>query len=206
MLARIKGKLWLARGWARHEVRNLCRRPRKGPKIFCIGFNKTGTTSLGMALAILGYDHCSYNPKVERYYLKGRLDKVLEYTSRYESFDDSPWLKEGLIPVLDKNFPGSKYIYLERDELSWKGSYTRFTKLIFGASSDADIGWNEYCQHREFVLNYFRERSPAEFLVLDVRDPVGFRKLANFLGKAAPQDAFPHVNRSGPGGDVLAMT
>jgi hypothetical protein len=54
----------------------------------------------------------------------------------------------------------------------------------------------EYLRHRDFVLNYFRDRSPAEFLVLDVSDPIGFRKLADFLGKVAPQDALPHFNKT----------
>jgi hypothetical protein len=179
------------------DVQLLFRKPSYGPKVFCIGFNKTGTTSLGQALEILGYHHSSFNRKVwVEFYLKGRFDKLVEYTAKFDSFDDLPWLKQDMIPILDKRFPGSKYIYLERDESSWKRSLARWGELTFGSTPDVDVGWKEYLAHREFVLNYFKGRSPKEFMVLDVRDPVGFRKLANFLGKAAPQDALPHQNRT----------
>jgi hypothetical protein len=192
-LARIKHMVRLAA----KEVQVFFRKPSRGPKVFCIGFNKTGTTSLGKALELLGYKHSSFNRKVWiDYYLKGRLDKVIEYTSKFEAFDDLPWLKEDMIPILDRSFPGSKYIYLERDEISWKRSLASWSKSTFGISPDVNVGWKEYLLHREFVLNYFRDRSPGEFLILDVRDPVGFKKLADFLGETAPQDALPHCNRT----------
>src|SRR5699024_4627029 len=89
------------------------RKPRYDSKIFCIGFNKTGTTSLGRALTDLGFRHSSFSQIVWRkYYQRGKIDKVLKYTAKFESFDDLPWLKEDMIPVLDKHFPGSKFIYL----------------------------------------------------------------------------------------------
>jgi Sulfotransferase domain len=177
------------------EIEIYLRRKNYEPKVFCVGFNKTGTTSIGKALEMLGYDHSSFNQKVWlNYYLKGRFDKVIEYAAKYQSFDDLPWLKEDLIPILDESFVGSKYIYLERDEISWKRSFGRWNQVMFGTSPDANAGWTEYLRHREFVLNYFRDRSPREFIILEVSDPIGFRKLADFLGRTAHQDALPHYN------------
>ena len=179
------------------ELQIFLRKPKQEPKIFCVGFNKTGTTSLGQALEMLGYDHSSFNRTVwANYYLKGRIDKVIEYTGKFSSFDDLPWLKQDMIPILDRSFPGSKYIYLERDEVSWKRSLARWGKRTFGTEPDVNLGWKEYLLHRDFVLDYFSGRSPGEFIILSVRDPVGFRKLADFLGKTAPQDALPHSNRT----------
>jgi Sulfotransferase domain len=193
MLARMNRTVRMAA----KEIQLLFRKPRWGPKVFCIGFNKTGTSSLGGALEMLGYDHSSFNQKVWlEYYLKGHLDKVLEYTAKFESFDDLPWLKEDMIPVLDRTFPGSKYIYLERDEVSWKGSLARWSKAKFGTSPDVDAEWKGYIRHRDFVLNYFKDRPPGDFLILDVRDPIGFRKLAEFLNRTPTQDALPHYNKS----------
>ena len=40
MLARIKHSARLAA----KEVQIFFRKPRQGPKVFCVGFNKTGTT------------------------------------------------------------------------------------------------------------------------------------------------------------------
>jgi hypothetical protein len=46
------------------------RTKRYDSKIFCIGFNKTGTTTVGKSLKMLGYKHSSFNKKVYRkYYL-----------------------------------------------------------------------------------------------------------------------------------------
>jgi len=97
---------------------------RYGPKVFCVGYNKTGTTSLGKSLEMLGYHNTSFERTVWReYYLKGRIDKVVRFAAKFDSADDLPWLKEDLIPVLDEIFPGSKFIHLERDEVSWCKSF-----------------------------------------------------------------------------------
>lgn len=77
-------------------------------KIFVVGYNKTGTTSVGKALQKLGYRHSSFNEFVWReLYNKGNIDGVINYTKRFESFDDLPWLKEDLLPILFETFPNS---------------------------------------------------------------------------------------------------
>lgn len=171
-------------------------RPQKyGSKIFCIGYNKTGTTSLGKALTLLGYRHSSFNRIVWRkLYLKGKIDAVIRYTSKFNSFDDLPWLKEDLIPVLDKRFPGSKWIYLERDEESWKRSCKAWSSGK-GWECDAEEGWRGYCAHHKFVMDYFKDRM-EDLLVLKISDPKGFQKLGVFLGRPVPANAFPVYNRS----------
>ena len=182
---------------AKQDIKTLLRKKNYGPKVFCVGFHKTGTTSLGRALELLGYEHSSWNPRIEGHYLEGRLDKVIEYASKYESFDDLPWSKEDMIGILDRSFPGSKYIYLERDESSWKRSLARWSALGFNDSTvDVHARWKEYLKHREFILKYFEQRSGSELLILDVSDPIGFMKLADFLGKIAPQDSLPHLNKT----------
>lgn len=181
----------------RSGIAPLVRRPRYGPKVFCIGYNKTGTTSVGKALQMLGYDHSSFNRTVwRRYYRNGNIKKVLDYTARYESFDDLPWLKEDMIPILDETFADSKFVYLERDEASWKDSYARWTRYVSGIDPEVASAWSEYQNHRTFVLQYFAVRPADKFIVLDVRDPLGFAKLAAFLGKRSMQNAFPHYNKT----------
>ena len=166
-------------------------------KIFCIGYNKTGTTSLGEALRMLGYKHSSYNDKVWRkYYRDNEIVKILKYTAKFESLDDLPWLKEDMIPILDKVFPNSKFIYLTRDEDSWKNSIYHFTYKLFGEYPDVEKCLEEYRAHRDFVLDYFKDRPKEQFLVLDIREKKGFKKLANFLGKTTNQDEFPHYNKT----------
>lgn len=166
-------------------------------KVFCIGYNKTGTTTLGKSLDMLGYKHSSFNRKVWfQYYANKQINKILKYTSKFDSFDDLPWLKEDIIPLLDKTFPNSKFVYLTRDEKSWKISYFNFQYKGFGEYPDVDKAWEDYKEHERFVLEYFKDRDPKKFIILDVRDEMGFKKLADFLGKKTDIEKFPHCNKT----------
>ncbi|MEM7228668.1 MAG: sulfotransferase [Planctomycetota bacterium] len=182
---------------AANALRTQMRRPRYDGKIFCVGYNKTGTTSCGRALTQLGFRHTSFNRRVYRaFYMQGRIDEVLDYTARFESFDDLPWLKEDLIPVLDEHFPGSKFIHLTRDEASWIRSLEAWSLDRKGVRPDRDDALAQYRAHTAFIASYFADRPTDEFLTLDIRDPMGFRTLASFVGRTAPQDALPHVNKT----------
>jgi hypothetical protein len=164
-------------------------------KVFCIGFNKTGATSVGKALRMIDYRHSPFNRRVWRQYECGALGKVIDYTSKFDSCDDLPWLKEGMIPMLDKYFPGSKYVYLGRDEESWKKSYERWTIKVTGRKPGVGLGWVRYCAHRDFVNRYFAGRE-GDLLTIRVSDSDAFEKLARFLGKTAPAGELPCYNRS----------
>jgi len=179
------------------EMALMCRKPTYTGKVFCIGYNKTGTTTIGKSLEMLGYRNSSFNKKVWRkYYKKNKIDKVLNYTARFDSFDDLPWLKEDMIPILDREFPNSKFIYLTRDEKSWKQSLHNWTVKISGERPDLEEELEAFREHRAFVLEYFKNRSGDDFIVLDVRDKKGFKKLAEFLGKETDREEFPHFNET----------
>lgn len=167
-------------------------------KIFCIGYQKTGTTSLGKALKMLGYKHSSFDHKVYmKLYKRDRnIYKILQDASKFDSFDDMPWSKEDMIPLLDKIFPNSKFIYLHRDEESWKSSLNKWHFKKFGQYPDIDDRLIEYRNHREFVMNYFQDRMGKDLIILDINDAHGFEKLSEFLGKEAPMRNFPHLNKT----------
>ena len=149
-------------------------------KVYCDGFKKTGTTSCGKAIQMLGYRHSTFNKRVWSQYENGEIAKVLQYTAKLDSVDDLPWLKEDIIPVFDRVFLNSKFIYLTRDEESWKQSIYHWTFKIFGEYPDLQKKIEEYRKHRKFVLNYFADRPKEQFLVLDIKDQNGYDKLARF--------------------------
>jgi hypothetical protein len=82
-------------------------------KIFCIGFQKTGTTTLGKALSILGYEVCSGGPKSV---INSDPSKVLLKTknlvNQYDAFEDVPCLNlpDSRLPI--SRFQG--YFYLPK--------------------------------------------------------------------------------------------
>lgn len=189
----LRSREFLARIW--FDVKNCLNKSDSGPKVFCIGYNKTGTTTMGKAFGLLGYRNSSFNRRVWRkLYLQGNIEAVVRYTSRFESFDDLPWLREDMIPLLDQRFPGSRFVYLFREESSWKRSYKQWSYQVTGKYLDVEGGWAAYEKHRDFVLSYFEGRS--DFIQLDIRNPNGFRRLGEFLGRDAPSDAFPVFNKS----------
>lgn len=182
----------------------LLRKPsKKGCKIFVIGINKTGTSSLGEALRILGYDHFStfYNKWPQLHYIIWQRFKwegfFVWLASKYDSFDDSPWYNPSLIRALDKKFPGSKFILLHRSKDEYVRSYRKYFALRpeVKVHDDPEVTWSEYIEHRNLVLNYFVGRN-EDLLDISVKDPSGFELLASFLRKKAPTKHFPHKNRT----------
>ena len=178
------------------EIAFLFSKPAYTPKIFCIGYNKTGTTTIGKSLEILGYRNSSFNQKVWReYYKKGDIDSLINYTSKFESFDDLPWLLADIFPIMDERFPNSKFIYLEREAEAWKRSFYNWAYKHNGEYPDMEKSFNSYQDHKSFVLDYFKDRKD-DLLILNVTDPEAFFKLGEFIGRKAPSKQLPHFNKA----------
>jgi len=103
-------------------------------KIFCIGFNKTGTTSIAQALK-----HFDYQMGKQREgewllddWAKRDFRRIIALCHMADAFQDIPFSLPFTYQVLDQSFPGSKFILTMRDTPEeWYGSMTRFhTKLL----------------------------------------------------------------------------
>ena len=60
-------------------------------KVFGVGLNKTGTSTFGKCMEVLGYTHVSYRSDLLQQYLIGRIDPIIVETKRFDSFEDWPW-------------------------------------------------------------------------------------------------------------------
>ena len=175
-------------------------------KVFCIGFHKTGTTSLGKALRILGYK------------VKGSFgvddpdiaEKVHELfppiVEQYDAFQDNPW--PILYEELDAQYPNSKFILSVRDPDAWLKSQikhfgireTPMRKWIYGESAGCPVGNEEtylkrFNRHYAAVYEYFRERTD-DLLIMDLANGDGWDQLCGFLGCDTPRKSFPHANKA----------
>ena len=108
---------------------------RNKEKIFCIGRNKTGTTSIYKALEDFGY-RMGDQKKAEllnKDYAKRNWKPILDYCHSAEAFQDIPFSLPYTFIVLDNHFPNSKFILTERDsDEQWYDSFIRFQKKKHG--------------------------------------------------------------------------
>lgn len=106
-------------------------------KVFCIGRNKTGTTSLELALRGIGYR--LGNQRAGELLLEdwARRDfrRILELARTADAFQDIPFSLPFTYQALDAAFPGSKFILtVRRDAQEWYDSVVRFHSAIVGKS------------------------------------------------------------------------
>ena len=176
------------------------------PKVFGIGFHKTGTSSLGLALEHLGYRVSGANgardPQIsQEIVLQMAFRLVDEY--EYNAFKDNPW--PIIYRELDAQYPGSKFILTIRPTNEWitsvvrhfDTSYTPMRKWIYGVGypkGNEEIYMARYERHNREVMAYFQDR-PHDLLVLRMTEGDGWEKLCTFLGKEVPMIPFPHANK-----------
>lgn len=175
-------------------------------KIFCIGFQKTGTSSMGKALEYLGYSVCGAvglrDPDIPNNIKSIAFDQI----EKYDAFQDNPW--PILYKELDAKYPGSKFILTRRNTESWINSVVghfgstpqEMERWIYGApypEGNQDVFIERYQRHNQEVLDYFADR-PDDLLVLDIESGDLWQPLADFLGKEMPAEPFPHANMRRP--------
>lgn len=102
-------------------------------RIFCIGMNKTGTTSLMDEFKRLGYS-VAPQERGERYFpecMGEGTDEFWEYCDMHQFFQDIPFSIPKFYRGIDCRYTGSKFILTVRDSSEqWYESLTRFhTKL-----------------------------------------------------------------------------
>jgi hypothetical protein len=128
---------------------------REYNKVFCIGWLKTGTTSMGRALEVLGFKHCGWDPKIWREYYKDRkIEKIIVHGRYFDSSDDLPWNKYEMLDTLNLSFPNSKFILLERETSSWKNSISSFRKRN-GEEFEIEDEVEYFESHERYVKEYF---------------------------------------------------
>jgi hypothetical protein len=173
------------------------------PRVFCIGWHKTGTTSMGTALLALGYRVLGCRLDMVHPLRNGDIDSVIDVAADFDALQDVPWA--ALYRELDQRFPGSKFILTERDEEKWLASASRH----FAGSEIPLHGWlygsgrllgneelylNRYRRHYIEVKEYFNGRD-SDLLTLDLERGDGWPELCRFLDASAPSSKFPHINK-----------
>ena len=177
-------------------------------KIFVIGFNKTGTTSLHKALQLLGYKSIHYRDD-QRRNIKNIIDQnlkegkqILHSLDQYDAISDwHPRDDWQLFADLDEQYPKSKFILLIRDLESWLKSRENHIKCAIANKgySDWEINremWTkDWHEHQTVIRKHFIMRQ-NDLLEMNIIAGDGWEKLAPYLGHEIPQVAFPCSNKT----------
>lgn len=180
---------------------------RRHKKVFIIGFHKTGTSSLGKALQILGYKVCGSLKEAHNYDNQQDMKSFLLKTAspllnRYDAFQDTPWFL--LYKELYERYPDAYFILTKRPTELWINSVQKhfgnqtfkFHDYIYGTNdsfNDSTQYVKVYENHNISVEHFFSNK--GNFLQFDVsRD--GWDQLVTFLKVKKPTSKFPHANEA----------
>lgn len=177
-------------------------------KVFGIGWAKTGTTTLGHCLRLLGFRHVGQRLDLVPAYASGDFRAALDIAAGADAFEDWPWIL--IYRELDQAFPKSKFILTTRDPQVWLRSYRNMLhnqglatekmnwirRTLYGLSfpevKDAEL-LERFEKHNREVQDYFARRD--SLLVVDWEKGHGWTEICSFLGTRCPDQKFPHENR-----------
>ncbi|MFD2823337.1 sulfotransferase family protein [Lacinutrix iliipiscaria] len=174
-------------------------------KVFVIGFQKTGTTSLEHALQFLGYRVYGGDKNLLKFQNKEDLKQYIKKT--LESWDvvqDMPW------PLFYKElyelYPDAKFILTIRDTDKWINSVVKYFasiriplhKKIYNvpcAEGYEDVYISIYDQHNKDVQAFFKEKD--NFIVMKQGYNFNYQTLCEFLNiNDVPNEDFPHARNN----------
>jgi hypothetical protein len=179
-------------------------------RIFGIGLNKTGTTSLAQALNHLGIKtRHGYSGRQLRLELATGVPLTSTFSEYRAICDMHTILKDSLLSgrrrylfeELDRLYPGSKFIFTSRDLDTWldsrelhvlrnranaryRGSFGRVRRRRWRRL------WKDY--HAR-VAAHFQDR-PDDLLAMNIMKGDGWDQLCPFLNLPVPDVPFPRLN------------
>ena len=188
--------------------------PGPSPKIFCLGLNKTGTTTMHACFEALGLgpiaspgepDPQSQSQLFKDIAYSGNYRPALRFARRYRSFEDRPWNVWDMYQHLDRTFPDSRFILTTRDPDDWWRAVSRwlthtkpqlvdrYLRHLKAPAFEKQAFIDGFEAYNANVRAYFGSRD--DFLVLDVCAGDEWKPLCTFLHLPVPDVTFPHRNR-----------
>lgn len=176
------------------------------PKVFCIGLNKTGTTSFHQACELAGLRSFHWGAREA---FDGVLaaqrggERLLQHVGEgFDAYSDIETLSVRF-DVADVQYPGSRFVLTVRDVDAWIDSRRRHVERNRREQAagryhgrnltiDEDRWRAQWHGHVERVQSYFTGRD--DLLILDITAGEGWERFAPFLDRPIPNVPFPHGN------------
>jgi Sulfotransferase domain len=177
------------------------------PRVFCIGLNKTGTSSFHEAMEILGLRSLHWGGPPVRRAVELSLAEGRALLSRldpaFDAFCDVEPLTKNF-DVVDRQYPASRFVLTVRPVDEWIDSRRRHVDRNIVRRQAGEYhgnflvvdedGWRrEWHGHVDRARHYFAGR--PEFLEVDLTAAVGWEPLCKLLDLPEPPVPFPWANR-----------
>jgi sulfotransferase family protein len=181
-------------------------------RIFCVGLNKTGTSTMKHCFEILRLmpiaSPKTYGPEVRKrirhFYKHKNYEDMLDLAQGYRSFEDRPWNMWSMYRQLHERYPDSLFILTVRDEESWWRSTERWITVtkpevlpryqlhlrVHQVSRESMV--ESYLRYNREVEAYFA--GTGKLLTMNLEGGDGWERLCKFLDVAVPAVDFPHAN------------
>lgn len=143
------------------------------PKVYGIGFSKTGTTTLSSALGQLGYrTWTGHWQKPENFYLLALYihrdyDALFRFSQYWNAFTDAPWGGTDLYEEIVRRTPNARFILTVRDPETW---YTSLHKLLTMFDLNEESALDSYYRNGMYGSAHFFEH------VFDIRTLAGNKR------------------------------
>lgn len=176
-------------------------------KIFGIGLNKTGTSTLKTCMNLWGLKHMSYDLDAFNAYRNRDWAYLKSICDEHDSFENWPWAL--MYEQADAWYPDAKFILsVRKDPATWFkslskhgrriGPLTDYELYIYGyavpdENRQAHIDY--YNAHNKKVEDYFADR-PGKLIRVCWEQGDGWPELCPFLDRQQPQPQFPHTNKT----------
>ena len=185
-------------------------------KVLYVGHGKTGTSSFGTALEILGYRLYENDLELMKAWNSREYNKLWKVADNYDAFEDYPWpytYKE-----FDKQYPGTKFILgIRPNEDEWVNSIiyqtlragTKNKRRLVAETHYHEYGFGKYPvlyeeqykeayrQHNKEVREYFKDRD--DFIEITLWSKGNYwKEICDFLECKEPTLPFPFRKNAWP--------
>lgn len=186
-----------------------------GRRYINLGFNKTGTTTIGECFEILGLGPVADDNNTYEYVLPmfayNDYGPALHIASKFRSFEDRPWNTHQMWRILDLIFDDKLFLLSIRDPEKWYNCAINWLTVTHKDSRVKKLSYlhhlniesfnkkdmiDAYNKHNEDVQTYFAGRD--DLLIMNVEEGDGWEKLCKFLDRPIPDVPFPHSNKQDP--------
>jgi len=177
------------------------------PRVFCIGLNKTATSSFHAAMVILGLTSLHWGGPEVNQAVRAALDEGRPLLSgldpTFDAFSDVGLLSTHF-DLLDDQYPGSRFVLTVRPVDQWIDSRRRHVERNVARRAAGDYDgtfltvdedlWREQWQRQVGrARRYFEGR--RDFLEVDLTAGGGWGPLCGLLDVPEPSGPFPWANR-----------